>query len=32
MTDGRNFLNQPINSTNKTYENIGRISTDQGDD
>ena len=32
MIDGRNFFDQPINSMNKTYENIRRIATDQGDD
>ena len=29
MIDGRNFFDQPINSMNKTYENIRRISTGQ---
>ena len=32
MIDGRNFLDQPINSMNKTYKNIRRIGTGQGDD
>ena len=32
MIDGRNFFDQPINSMNKTYENIRRIATGQGDD
>ena len=32
MIDGRNFFDQPIKSMTKTYENIWRISTDQGDD
>ena len=32
MIDGRNFFDQPINSMNKTYEDIRRIATDQGDD
>ena len=32
MIDGRNFFNQPINSMTKTYENIGKIATGQGDD
>ena len=32
MIDGRNFFDQPINSMNKTYENIRRTATGQGDD
>ena len=32
MIDGRNFFDQPINSMNKTYENIKRTATGQGDD
>ena len=32
MVDGRNFFDQPINSTNKTYENIRKIATGKGDD
>ena len=32
MIDGKNFLNQPINTNLKTYENIRRIATGQGDD
>ena len=32
MIDGRNFFDQPINSMNKTYENITKIATGQGDD
>ena len=32
MIEGRNFFDQPINSMNKTYGNIRRIATDQGDD
>ena len=32
MIDGRNFFDQPINSMNKTYENIRRIAIGQGDD
>ena len=32
MIDGKNFFDQPINSMNKTYENIRKIATDQGDD
>ena len=32
MIDGRNVFDQPINSTTKTYENIRKIATGQGDD
>ena len=32
MIDGKNFFDQPINSMTKTYENIGKIATGQGDD
>ena len=32
MIDGRNFFDQPINSRNKTYENIRKIATGKGDD
>ena len=32
MIDGRDFFDQPINSMNKTYENIRKIDTDKGDD
>ena len=32
MTDGKNFFDQPINSMTKTYENIRKIATGQGDD
>ena len=32
MIDGRNVFDQPINSMNKTYENIRKIATDKGDD
>ena len=32
MIDGRNFFDQPIDSMAKTYENIRKIATDQGDD
>ena len=31
MNDGKNFFNQPINSDLKTYENIRKIATGQGD-
>ena len=30
MIDGKNFFDQPINSMNKTYENIRKIATGQG--
>ena len=32
MIDGRNIFDQPINSMNKTYENIRKIATGKGDD
>ena len=32
MIDGRNLFDQPINGMNKTYVNIRRIATGQGDD
>ena len=32
MIDDRNFFDQPINSMNKTYENIRKIATGKGDD
>ena len=32
MIDGKNFFDQPINSKHKTYENIRKIATGQGDD
>ena len=32
MTDGKNLFDQPINSVNKTYENIRKTATGQGDD
>ena len=32
MIDGRNFFDQPINSMTKTYENIRKTATGQGDD
>ena len=31
MIDGRNFFDQPINSMNKTHENIRKIATGKGD-
>ena len=32
MIDSKNFFDQPINSMAKTYENIRKITTGQGDD
>ena len=32
MTDGKNFFDHPINSDLKTYENITKIATSQGDE
>ena len=32
MIDGENVFDQPINSNIKTYENIRKIATGQGDD
>ena len=32
MIDGKNFFDQPINNTIKTYENIRKITLGQGDD
>ena len=32
MIDGRNSFDQPIKNDLKTYENIRKISADQGDD
>ena len=32
MIDVKNFFDQPINSVTKTYENIRKIATGQGDD
>ena len=32
MIDGRNVFDQPINSMNKTYENIRKIATGKGND
>ena len=31
MIDGKIFFDQPINNMNKTYENIRKIATGQGD-
>ena len=32
MIDGKNFFDQPINSSAKTYENIRKITIGQGDE
>ena len=32
MIDGKSFLDQPLKNNKITYENIRKISTDQGDD
>ena len=32
MIDGKNFFDQPINNVIKTYENIRKITSRQGDD
>ena len=32
MIDGKSFFDQPINNDFKTYENIRKIATGQGDD
>ena len=32
MIDGRNFFNQAIKNDLKTYDNIRKIATSQGDD
>ena len=32
MIDSKNFFDQPINSSAKTYENIRKITIGQGDD
>ena len=32
MINGKNLFDQPINSMNKTYENIRKTTTGQGDD
>ena len=32
MIHGKNFFDQPTNSMTKTYENIRKIATGQGDD
>ena len=32
MIDGKNFFDQPINGNLKTYDNIRKVATGQGDD
>ena len=32
MIDGKNLFDQPINNNRKTYKNIRKIATGQGDD
>ena len=32
MVDGKNFLDQPVKNDIRTYDNIRKISTGQGDD
>ena len=32
LIDGRNFFDQPIKNDLKTYDNIRKIATGQGDD
>ena len=32
MIDGRNFFDQPVKNNLRTYDNIWKISTGQGDD
>ena len=32
MIDGKNLFDQPINNNLKTYDNIRKIATGQGDD
>ena len=32
MIDGRNFFDQPIKNNLRTYNNIQKIATGQGDD
>ena len=32
MIDGKNFFDQPINSDLKTYKNIRKVATGQGED
>ena len=32
MIDGQNFFDQPVKNEIRTYDNIGKIATGQGDD
>ena len=32
MNDGRNVFDQPVKSDQRTYDNIQKITIDQGDD
>ena len=32
MIDGKHFFDQPLNNNLKTYENVRKIATPQGDD
>ena len=32
MIDGKDFFDQPVNSDMRTYDNIQKITTCQGDD
>ena len=32
MIDGKNFFDQPVKSNMRTYDNIQKIATGQGDD
>ena len=32
MTDGKNVFDQPLNNSFKTYDNIRKVATGQGDD
>ena len=32
MIDGKNFFDQPVKNDKVTYENIRKVSTDQGND
>ena len=32
MTDGKNFFDQPVKNDRRTYDNIKKFATGQGDD
>ena len=32
MTDGRNLFDKPVKNDQRTYDNIQKLVTDQGDD